>query len=177
MASSTTRLMNFDQFEKLPDPREGRYELHHGELVTVPPPQYPHIRAQWQLRRLLEKAAGTDGFVDKEVPYRPLPENEYRVADVVYMPMERWNSIEKYLFGAPDLVVEVLSPSNNLHELREKRALCLENGSREFWVVDPRRRDVEVTASDGRSVIYKAGQTVPLFFALGATIAVDSIFE
>jgi Uma2 family endonuclease len=74
------------------------------------------------------------------------------------------------------LVIEVLSPSNSATEIREKRRLCLENGSREFWVVDPIQREIEVSTTDGRSIIYRSGQGIPLFFAEGS-VAVDEVFE
>jgi Uma2 family endonuclease len=169
--------MTFEEFAELPDPQGFRYELHHGELVEVPPPKYPHARVQWQIRRRFEKAAGPNGIVHDEVPYRALAEGEYRQADVAYMPMERWDRIQDYLLGAPDLVVEVLSPSNSASEVRETRKLCLANGSKEFWVVDPKQREVEVSTPDGHSVIYGAGRLIPLFFAPGSTIAVDEIFS
>jgi len=78
--------------------------------------------------------------------------------------------------GAPELVIEVLSPSNTAAELRAKKKLCLENGSEQFWVVDEEHREIEVSTPDGRTVTYKTGQQIPLFFAPGASILVDAIF-
>jgi len=175
VATTTTKLTTFAEFEQLPNPPGHRYELHHGVLVKVPFPQFPHVRAQWQLRRLLESAAGNAGVVDKEMPYRPLPEHEGWCADVAYMPKERWDSINRYLMGAPDLVVEILSPSNTAAEMLDKRNICLENGSREFWVVDTDHRQVEVSTPDGHTITYKSGQEIPLFF--GGRLSVDSIFN
>jgi Uma2 family endonuclease len=177
VAITSTRLMTFEEFAQLPEPKGFHYELHHGELVEVPFPEIRHVRAQRQLRLLLEKAAGLSGIVTTEMPYRPLLEYESWRADVVYMPRERWDGIEDYLFGAPELVIEVLSPSNTASEMRDKRKLCLANGSVEFWVVDPEQREVEVSTPDGHSIIYSAGQQVPLFFAAGSHILVDAIFE
>ena len=176
MAATPTRLMTFAEFQDLPDPPGGHYELHHGELVKAAEPKFPHVRAQWQLRVLLESAAGDAGVVHTEMPYRPLAENEAWRADVAYISKARWNAIEDYLFGAPDLVIEVLSPSNTAAELIEKRTLCLENGAREFWVVDTKHRLVEVWTPDGRTLTYKSGQEIPLFFAAGGRLAVDAIF-
>ena len=177
MATTTTKLLTVEEYLQIPDPPGGRYELYHGELVNVTFPANPHIRAQWQLRRLLERAAGDSGVVEKEIPYRPLPEYECWGADIAYLTKERWDSIDRYLFGAPELVIEVLSPSNRSAKMRDKRKICLENGSREFWIVDPKSHQVEVFTPDGHSIIYKSGQQIPLFFAAGATLAVDSIFE
>jgi Uma2 family endonuclease len=62
--------------------------------------------------------------------------------------------------------------------MRDKRKLCLANGSREFWVVDPQQREVEVsTPNDGHSVIYGPGQKIPLFFTSEAELAVSEIFS
>ena len=73
--------------------------------------------------------------------------------------------------GAPELVVEILSPSS------DKKTLCLENGSREFWIVDLNHREVEVSTPDGLTVTYKPGQDIPLFFARGKRVPVDGIIS
>jgi len=177
VASTTTKLLTVEEYVQIPDPPGGRYELYHGELVNVPFPANPHIRAQWQLRRLLEPAVGESGVVVTELPYRPLPEYECWGADVAYLTKERWDHIDRYLLGAPELVIEVLSPSNTAAEMRDKRRICLENGSLEFWIVDPGHHEVEVSTPDGRSITYQSGQQIPLFFARSTTLSVDGIFE
>ena len=52
---------------------------------------------------------------------------------------------EDNIRGAPELVIEVLSPSNTAAEIYEKEQICLANGAQEFWVVDPDRRQVKMT--------------------------------
>ena len=79
-------------------------------------------------------------------------------------------------YGAPDLVVEVLSPSNTVQEIDDKEQVCLENGAREFWVVNPVLRHVKVATPDGHTMTYKSGQEIPLPLLGGAKIAVDAIF-
>ncbi len=56
----------------------------------------------------------------------------------------------------------------------DKERLCLENGAREFWVVDIDHRLVRVSTPDGLTVTYKDGQEIPLLF--GGKLAVDAIF-
>lgn len=174
MAGTTTKLITVAEYEQIPDPPGGPYELYHGELVKVSFPEFPHVRAQQQLRRLLENAAGDAGVVHTEMPYRPLPEHECWGADVAYVARERWESIDRYLMGSPELVVEVLSPSNTAAEMLDKRNTCLENGAREFWIVDTDHRQIEVSTPDGHTRTYKSGQEIPLFF--GAQLRVDAIF-
>jgi len=50
--------------------------------------------------------------------------------------------------GAPDLAVEVLSPSNTVDEVTEKMSVCMANGCVSFWIVDPKRKRVSVTEGD-----------------------------
>lgn len=170
--------MTFAEFERLPDPKDGRYELHHGEVVTVPFPKHKHYLTQRRLRLLLEPAAGSAGVVDMEIGFRAVPEHEYRVADVAFVAGERWRSTdpEGYVQGAPEIVIEVLSPSNTAMEILDKEKLCLDNGCREFWVVDIDRRQVKVSTPDGHTVTYRCGQEIPLMFG-PAKLAVDAIFD
>ena len=177
MASTPTRLMTFAEFEQLPDPKDGRYELRHGELIEVAPPKGDHFLIQQMLRDLLDRATAGRGRAYTEAAFRALPDGEYRVADVAYAPEERWTKLwgDSYFMGAPDLVIEVLSPSNTATEMLDRRILCLENGAREFWLVDGGHRQVEVSTPDGHAITYKTGQEIPLFF--GGSISVDAIFS
>jgi Uma2 family endonuclease len=179
MASTTTRPMSFEEFEQLPDSDWMRQELHHGELIEVPPPVQGHKIIERRLRRLLEGAGGSSGVVETEVGFRPCLSNEYWIADVAFVFSKRWADIPRdgYMVGAPELVIEVLSPSNTMKKMGDRRKICLENGCIEFWVVDSKSGKVEVSTSDGRFTTYKSGQSIPLFFAEGSSIAVDAIFE
>ncbi len=170
-------LMTFADFERLADDPQGfRHELRHGELVKVAPPKHKHHLIQHRLRCLLESTAGDSGEVTTYIGFRGLPEYEYRIADVAFVSKHRWERIspEGNLEGAPDIVIEVLSPSNGATEMLDKEQLCLENGSREFWLVDPDRRQVKISTSDGRTLTYKSGQHIPLLF--GGSLNVDAIF-
>jgi Uma2 family endonuclease len=171
--------MTYAEFERLPDHPTGlRFELRHGELVKLAPPKHQHYRVQQRLRRLLESAAGNAGEVGTEMGYRPRPEHEYWEADVAFLSRERWDQIPANgnLQGAPELVIEVLSPSNTESGIRDKRKLCLENGSIEFWVVDLNKRQIDISALGGRTITYSSGTQVPLFFSVGTMISVDEIF-
>lgn len=178
MALTIARPITFAEFEQLPEPKGAYHELRHGGVVEVPFAKHGHAMDQRQLRRLLDRAAGEAGIVEIEVAYRPTPEYEGWRADVAYVSSERWYGTPRdgYLQGAPQLVIEVLSLSNTIQEIREKRRLCLANGSREFWVVDSDSREVEVWTPGGGAITYRSGQEIPLFFAPGVTLCVDEIF-
>lgn len=176
MASTSTKLMTFEEIAKLPDPGGlSYYELHHGELVQLTRPALNHMFAQKRLQTLLDSASET-GSAYVEVGLRMEPEYEYRIADVAWSPREHWAGVDpngKFM-GVPELVIEILSPSNTAAQLLDREQLSLDNGAREFWVVSIERRQVKVTSRDGRVATYRAGQQIPLFF--GGSIAVDAIF-
>ena len=170
--------MTFEEFEQLPE-SEFRQELRHGELFELPPPRPKHYDIQLRLRDFIFAVAGPAAIVGTEFGFKPREQFEFWIADVAYTTRERWKNClaTAGFFGAPELVIEVLSPSNSVREMRERRTICLENGSQEFWVVDEESRSVEVFYRDRKPVEYKSGEHIPLFFAPASTLAVDQIFE
>jgi len=145
-----TGLLTVEEFLKLPEPREGHLELHHGEVVVMPPPKKGHQKIQDRLQMLLKPLVGEKSVVRVEMAFRPAPEHEVWQADVGCVSLERDDATgdDEYLMGSPELVVEVLSPSNTMHEINEKMSLCMDNGCVSFWVVDLKRKQVSVTEGD-----------------------------
>jgi Uma2 family endonuclease len=80
------------------------------------------------------------------------------------------------LQGSPEVVVEVLSRSNTQAEMREKAALCLSTGSQEFWIVNPKRREITIMRREGDTVVYNIGHVIPLPL-LGGELNVADIFS
>ncbi len=179
MAVTPSHLMTVEDFRKLPEDSGPVYhELRHGELVALTRPKLKHTLIQSRLRDLLRTFVVPGSYVEVEMPFRALPEYELRVADVAYLSPERFARAdpEDNIQGAPDLVVEVLSPSNTADEIYDKEKLCLENGAQEFWVVDAERRQVKVSTPDGRTLTYHAGEEIPLALCGDARVSVDAIF-
>jgi Uma2 family endonuclease len=177
--AAVTHLMTVEAFRKLPEDHGSVYhELRHGELVPVTRPKLKHHLIQDRLVELLKPVAQSAGHVSMEFAFRALPEHELRVADVAFVRRERLDNTDPNdnLHGAPEIVIEVLSPSNTAAEIYDKEKLCLENGAQEFWVVDPDRRQVKVSTPDGRTTTYPSGQEIPLPLFGGAKVAVNAIF-
>lgn len=179
MTATTTPLLTVEEFRALPEDSGAVYhELRHGEVVAVTRPKFKHYIIQLRLRDLLKPLAPPGSLLDVEMAFRPLPEHELWQADIAYLSPARFAEAdpEDNLRGAPDLVIEVLSPSNTVDEMIERERICLENGAREFWVVDQKRRQVKVSTPDGRTITYRSGQEIPLWFSNGSTLAIDAIF-
>jgi Uma2 family endonuclease len=80
--------------------------------------------------------------------------------------------------GAPDLVVEILSPSNNAIEMDRKFKLYRQAGVREYWIVDPKNNGLTVFrfGENPGFNVYKSTDTVPVAVLPGLTIALEQVF-
>jgi Uma2 family endonuclease len=176
--SANTALLSVEDFLKLPEPREGRIELHHGEVVVMPRPKRGHQRIQDRITMLLKRHVGNTGVVQMEMAFRPTPEHEVWQADVACVSVERDAATgdDEYLMGSPELVVEVLSPSNTMDEILERQGMCLANGCVSFWTVDP-KREIMVTTPDRRTVAFDRQSAVPLPGRLNGSIEVAKLFS
>ena len=171
-------LMTVEQYRCIPDREDVIEELHWGMVVQFPRPTMGRAKLQSRLLSLLAPKAERLGVVASAIAFRALPEYDLRAADVAIVSRERWDATdgEDNLHGSPELVIEVLSPSNTQAEMREKAVLCLSTGTQEFWVVDPKRRTISVTPRAGEPVIYTEGERIPLrMFA--TDVSVSEIFD
>ncbi|MGA2119357.1 MAG: Uma2 family endonuclease [Bryobacteraceae bacterium] len=175
MGTVETAVVTFEEFLNLPDPPSGHLELHHGQVITVPPRKHLHAEIQQALLELLLPFTSDRGFVTNEFPFRA-PGHEAWQADVGFVREDRRAGITDYLMGAPDLVVEVLSPSNTVDEISDKMDVCLTSGCLSFWVVDPKRQMVSVTEGDVTRQ-YRSSASIPLPPPLEGAIQVAAIFE
>lgn len=175
-AQSIPKLFTVEEYEQIPDPPGGRYELHHGELVFVTYPVRQHGDLQHRLQKLLDPDADKNGFLVRiEYPYRPLPESEVWGADVACLRQLRHRAVDKWLLGSPELVIEVKSPSNSHAELHDKAMTTLAgDGAVEFWIVDPKTATVRVYNKTAGTRIYAEG-AVPVPF-LDCALALDALF-
>jgi Uma2 family endonuclease len=139
----------YDDLLSLPDDGK-RYEIIEGELCEMPAPSWNHQLIIMNLLLLLAPLVQALG--GKVVP-SPL-DVFFQGADpvepdiVVLLPGSRAIGGGRGVEGAPDLLIEVLSPSNRAHDLLTKRALYGRAGVREYWIVDPTHRTVEILTLD-----------------------------
>ena len=176
-AQSLPKPITVEEYERIPDPPGGRYELHHGEVAFVTFPVRQHKELQRRLRRMLEALPGAEGYiVDTEFPYRPLPENEVWGAEVACLSGARYDGFDKWLEGSPELVIEVKSPSNTKAEMLDKAMTTLAGaGAVEFWIVDAETRTVLVHRKASGMRLYSAGEAVPLPM-FGARVVLSELF-
>jgi len=135
----------YRDYLQLPDDK--RYELVEGELFLVPSPNLNHQRISRQLEMALWLYASRHAL--GEIFYAPCDVvfSEINVVqpDLLFVSTERMGILtEANIQGAPDLVVEILSPSTGQRDLGIKRSLYAKYGVAEYWIVDPDNKTVEV---------------------------------
>ncbi len=169
--------MTVDQYREIPSQRDVQQELHWGQLVTLTRPKARQIKLQSRLVRLLRPMAERLGYVESELPFRALPEYDLRAADVAFISQQRWDETgdDDDLAGAPEIVIEVVSPSNTMTALKELAALCLSAGTMEFWIVNPQNRTISVTRRGSTTVLYREGESIEIEL-FGAAVAVSQVF-
>ena len=180
MIATQTGRRTVEDYRKLPAD-EWRYQLIDGAIVMSPSPKFFHQRILMNLIHLLQPiddpksgqllCAPLDLFLDDENVYQP---------DLLFVGQGREAIVhEDGLHGAPDLVVEILSPHTARHDLNAKRAGYARSGVRELWLVYPEAKKVEVFRLEKnaeRPLAYSLGETFqsPLFPKLD--LSTDKIF-
>ncbi len=133
-------------------PDDGRrYEIIEGELYEMPSPGLAHARVVRQPLMLL--AAPPDKTWGRIAGLLPLDvffsgANPVQPDLIVLLSGGDLTRATRGVEGPPDLLVEVLSPSNRNHDVLTKRALYGQAGVREYWLVDPEARTLTMLTLD-----------------------------
>jgi Uma2 family endonuclease len=139
----------YEDLFSLPDDGK-RYEIIEGELYEMPSPNLWHARTIMNLiALLLPVVASLRGqLFTASLDVFFLGANPVIPDILAILPGSRAVSRKRGVEGPPDLVIEVLSPSNRGHDLLTKRSLYARAGVREYWLVDPETRSVEILTLD-----------------------------
>jgi Uma2 family endonuclease len=140
-------------YEGLPD--QPRCELLFGRLYAMPSPSLPHqavLQTMWlHLHRIAQASGGRAYAAPLDVT---LADHSVVQPDVIYVSPACFAVLQRRIEGAPDLLVEILSPSTARRDRGEKLVLYAQSGVREYWIVDPEVRQIEFLVNDaGRFVV------------------------
>lgn len=139
-----------------------RYEIHGGELVVVPAPRLRHQVVALEIFKRLDAYAATRGGRAVAAPFDIVfDEHDVVQPDVVFFRAERVRLLDPDAVtrAAPDIAVEVLSPSTAKLDRGRKMRLYARYGVPECWIADPLRRSVEVHALDPETRAYHRALT------------------
>lgn len=164
-------------------PEGAPFELINGKLTFMASPNSTHQDISMNLSALLHFhakknklgkvfAAPMDVYFDKTNVYQP---------DVLFITEKRKDIIHKFIQGAPDLIVEIVSPSSQKKDELEKLAAYGKFGVQEYWLIHPEKETITVFFNeDGemkqREVLEKMG-ILRSVVVEGFELEVANIFE
>jgi Uma2 family endonuclease len=185
---STSPKLTYRDLLRLPEDLL-RHELIDGEHYVSPAPNFKHQLIVVNLTVLLSNfvRAHRSGTV-LVAPFDVLfSDHDVVEPDLLYVSAARADRLgERYVAGAPDLVVEVLSPSSRGIDKIKKRRLYEAQGVPEYWIVDPLAETLEVyrTAADSRlalqaslSPAVSGSDTLETPLLPGLRISLREVFE
>jgi Uma2 family endonuclease len=171
--------MSAAEFDALPY-EEGRlWELLEGELIAVPSPTFRHQRIGFHVMEALELYLDSPakGLAGQEVEFA-LNDRTRLKPDVCVLLAEKAGYCDldrSPIPGAPDLAIEVISPTERAVDSYDKVRTYLQNGTTEVWQIFPKSRTLEIhRRKTGRSVDH--GQVVSELLP-GFAVPLASFFE
>ena len=173
--------LTYDDYANLPG--DERYELIDGELILVASPNEKH---QWTSKRLFLRMQLAEDMGLGRLYYAPfdvvLTDSDVVQPDLLFISKDRLDIITAAnVQGAPDLVVEILSPSTSRLDRTRKRELYERHQVKEMWLVDPEDRKIWVLLlKDGKLDVvgeYSEGQSFSSTTLGGLSIDLDKVFQ
>lgn len=133
----------------LPDDENTLYELLNGEIVAKNSPSFFHQRISANLFRAMDAQIQTKQLGELFTAPLNVLLDEYNAPqpDLLFIRKERdfiLNHSEGTVEGAPDLVVEILSSTSIRRDRYDKMAIYEQSAIREYWIVDPNNKAVEI---------------------------------
>ena len=160
-----------------------RYEIVNGVLIMTPAPSPEHQDIVGEIFSALRthiKLAGLGRVFTGPIDVDLGPKNVYQPDLVVVLNTHLDRVAEKKIIGAPDLVVEVASPSTAAYDRLTKYEKYAHAGIREYWMVKPKSRSVEVLVLEGREYrslgIFRGEQTLPSRIVPDLPVGVERFF-
>lgn len=181
MAKAATRIkLTYEDYRNAPESERERYELYEGELIMVPSPNEYHQRISRNLGFLLyafvkRHDLGSVYFAPLDVV---LSDDIVLQPDILFIGKERADIIaEEGIKGAPDLVVEILSEATAKRDRTYKKSLYARYGVKEYWLVDPATKTIEVLELHeqgfDRTAVYSLAEEAILESPLLAGLSID----
>jgi Uma2 family endonuclease len=179
---STKTLLTADELERMPDDDSVRTELDEGELITMPPAGWDHGDRGVNITAILHnfvKKNRLGKVLSADTGFR-LGNDTVRAPDVAFVRKERVEALKSKGFakGAPDLAVEIFSPSDSVRQLMRKVKQYFAAGCHTVWIVYPGRREIHVLEAGGADRLLRVGDTVEAPELLpGFSVSVAEFFE
>lgn len=172
----------YQDYCKLPD--ESRYELIEGELLMTPSPNRFHQEVAHRLneavsRYVSDRRLGKVYFAPLDVV---LSDHDVVQPDLLFVSHSRKEILkDENIQGAPDLVIEITSPSSRERDRLIKKSLYARYRVQEYWLVDLEKRSIEILslkeAEYGLAGIFFQEDLLSTPILPGLSLSVRTVFE
>ncbi len=180
MALPQEKLYTIDDIYELPDGE--RAELIDGRLYFMAPPSYIHQKLVMEL-----SAACRDYIKSNKGSCEVLPapfavflnadDTTYVEPDISVI-CDKNKLTDKGCNGAPDFIIEIVSPSSRKMDYVTKTALYSDSGVREYWVVNPQQNSVTVYGFEGDTYVsYTFDDAIPVGIYPGFSITIGELLK
>jgi Uma2 family endonuclease len=164
-------------------PEGAPYQLIEGELIYMPSPFFKHQEVSSNLHRILSNyiydnklgkivSAPMDVHLDDKNVFQP---------DILFISIKRSSIIKRFIFGAPDFVIEILSQSTEDKDRGKKMLNYGKFGVDEYWIVNLNSEDIEVYHNTMGVMVHKQtaghGDTITSKAISGFELNVSEIFR
>jgi len=139
-----------------------KVEILNNKLIIVASPSSIHQRISNKLSNKLTNFVEDDNL--GEIFCAPMDtkfdDDNVEQPDIMFIAITRFDIIEENVInGAPDLVIEIISPANKKQEMIEKQALYERKGVKEYWTIHPKKRAIKVeTLENNTFEIFSEGR-------------------
>jgi Uma2 family endonuclease len=172
----------YDDYAAIPGDGK-RYEILNGVLYMSPSQSWSHQEIVGEIfahLRMYTRTTGSGGVFMAPIDVELAPNTTFQPDVVVLLKASQKKLKERHIVGAPDLVVEVVSPGSETHDRHRKIDAYARAGVPEYWIVDPDSRTVEVlTLEDGEyhsQGVYRGKATLPSQIVPGLLVHVEQFF-
>lgn len=181
MPLSQKYIYTSEDYWNLPEGR--RAELIDGQIYDIAPPGFKHQKIISQFSYRLNDYIRQNGG-DCEVIPAPFAVNldaddKNWVEPDISVICDRRKLTERGCLGAPDFIIEVVSPSSRRMDYSKKNTLYSESGVREYWIIDPdkERTTVYFYVEDAAPAIYPFSQSIPVSIFKGLFINIAELLK
>ena len=173
--TSTTQQLTLQEFLNLPNIEESpAWEFVDGQANQKPMPTADHSILQKRLTAAIDQA---------DSPYEAFPElrcilsSNSVVPDITVIYQDRIPPGNTAVEGAPDWMIEILSPDQSTTKLIAKIQTCLHQGTKLGWLIDPTEQVIMVLWPDSRIALLNSGDRLPVPENIPLNLTVEQVFS
>lgn len=179
-----TKMVSLEEFLEM-DKGENRFEYFNGEVIYLPSPSVEHQRVLLNIAaefRNYFRSKPCEAFI---APLDLWLINKEKSLNVKVQPdlmviCDKTGLRENSYYGAPALIIEIISPSNENHDRIKKYIIYMDFGVKEYWIINPKLKTVEVYTLEKdeyqQAAIYKSNDCAVSHTFGGLKIHLEKVF-